>query len=256
MRDPTEKIIAQAEEFSGYPVHVKAQESLSTPSTVKFPRGSLDACLVLYDPQRASEPDYMIAYQCGFIIRFFRRPPDERRYFGAAETGRQETEKLIGQTKLGKTKPELVDGLAERLFEGLMTQLSSAPIGLRVDKWIRRDYPSLHELQEAEVRREQKENLEVLGESTRKMFPEKIYRGNIAINAAQAEFWSQVLQEPPLRSPYKGSRYYKKGMKLLNAWADIPDDPAEDRQLVDTWAKELGVADWYRWIPFEEMQES
>jgi hypothetical protein len=38
---------------------------------------------------------------------------------------------------------------ADQLFDGLMTQLRSVPIGLRVDAWLAADYSELRELQQA-----------------------------------------------------------------------------------------------------------
>lgn len=256
MRDATEKIIARAEEVSGFPVQVESDPSIQTSSTVRYPRGSLKANLIRFDPQKAPKgPDYLVAYQCGYVIRTFECPSGGRYQFAVAEEGRKEAEKLLYGTKIGTQNPSVVGKIKDQIIDGLMVQLRSVPIGMRIERWIRRDYSSLHDQQETEVRRELDESQQVLSKKVKEMFPPKIYVANVAMNAAYAAFWAQLLDEPPLRVPYKTTRHYKEGMKLLNRWVEIEDVPEKDCELVDTWAEALGLEDWYEWISLDDLQE-
>jgi hypothetical protein len=79
LRDVTRAILAQVESTSGYPVLVTEDRSLRTLASVRMARGKATAHVVTYNPTASSQPDYLIAYQCGFILRFFAVPVSERR---------------------------------------------------------------------------------------------------------------------------------------------------------------------------------
>ena len=73
-RETTRQIIALVEDMSGFPVLVQEEASLQTPADVQMARGSAAAHTISYRPSPGSPPDYLIAYQCGFILRHFAPP--------------------------------------------------------------------------------------------------------------------------------------------------------------------------------------
>jgi len=76
----------------------------------------------------------LIVYESGFILRTYKVSPEERREFDGSALGRSEVERLVrqaGQTAhlLDTVKAEL----AKQLTDGVLTQLRSYPIGMRID---------------------------------------------------------------------------------------------------------------------------
>ena len=102
-----------------------------------------------------------------------------------------------------KLSPESIATLRDQLFDGLMTQLRSIPIGLRVDSWIMREYPELSELQQKAAMQQLQENLQVLSPEIKKIAPTKILTANLSMNAAFAEFWARPFPIQGFRSPIK-----------------------------------------------------
>jgi hypothetical protein len=69
LRDVTRAIIDQVERVSGHPVLVTEDRFLQTLAAVRMARGKALAHTITYNPAAGNQPDYLIAYQCGFIRR-------------------------------------------------------------------------------------------------------------------------------------------------------------------------------------------
>jgi hypothetical protein len=97
LRDVTRGIIAQVEHASGYPVLVTEDRSLQTLAAVRMARGNAPAHTIMYNPAVSTQPDYWIAYQCGFILRLFANPPAERWDLASAAHGREIVDRLLSE---------------------------------------------------------------------------------------------------------------------------------------------------------------
>jgi len=239
----TQQIIRDVEAKTGYPVHVVADEKLGTLASVAIARGPLAMHVIRYNPSADATLDYLIAFQCGFVLRLFENPAEHRFSLGSAEIGREEMVKLLnapgGTVKVYGLKPAHVATLRDQLYDGLMAQLSSIPIGLRVDLWLLNHYPELKEQQHASVLTQMKQNSDVLRPEIERMFPQKIFRANIAMNIAYAQFWTNMTGEPNYVKAYRNHRFYSDGLALLAAFSAAPSDALNDRHLIDTWAMQL-----------------
>jgi len=98
--------------------------------------------------------------------------------------------------------------------------------------------------------RQLQDNQATLAPDVRKIAPTKVYKANVTMNAAFALFWARVWDDPALSLPYKSAGYDKPGARLLSILAEIPDEPSSDRRLVDAWAAELSLSNWYEWVPY------
>jgi len=140
LRKTTQSIISRVESISDCPVHVTQDLQLKTLAAVRMARGSQRVHSITYNPLASQEPDYLICFQCGFILRLYSLPPAERFDFTGSEKGRMEAMQLLDGSGVSAQKLGLSDdvlkGLCDQFFNGLMTQLRSIPIGLRVDAWL------------------------------------------------------------------------------------------------------------------------
>lgn len=139
--------------------------------------------------------------------------------------------------------------LKEMLLNGLMTQLRSVPIGLRVDEWLFREFPELR-LQQVEGAKVQlSDNSQALNPDIKRLMPKKVFDANAAMNAAFATYWAESFADDSITLPYKASGTLAQGEALIRIFKNIGEEPTEDRRLVDSWAEELGLCGWYRWVP-------
>ena len=109
------------------------------------------------------------------------------------------------------------------------------PVGLRVDAWIRSEFPGLREQQEAAARMQLAENQQALDPETRRIVPEMIGGASLGMNAAFALFWGRTLADPTLAVPYRVAGHLALGERLLRIADEIPGAPADDGRLIAGW---------------------
>jgi hypothetical protein len=260
LREVTRTVISSVENVSGCPAVVSEDASLKTLAASRIARGANKIHTISFNPSAVSEPDYLISYQCGFILRLFGISAADRVDLAGNAEGRQVVHWLLtapdGPGKKLKLPPESISALRDQLFDGLMTQLRSIPIGFRVDSWIMREYSELAQLQRDMAMRQIKDNLAAISPDIKKIAPKKVYQSNLTMSAAFAEFWARRYSDPSLSLPYKAAGYLKAGEELLAILDEIPDEPAADRELVDAWGEHLGLTGWYGWVPYEAPEDS
>ena len=260
LRELTRAVISLVEKTSGCPVVVSEDTSLKTFAASRIARGSNKIHTISYNPSAVSEPDYLICYQCGFILRLYGVAAADRVDVAGTAEGRQVVHRLLtaadGPGRKLKLPPETIASLRDQLFDGLMTQLRSIPIGFRVDSWIMREYPELAQLQREMTMRQIKDNLAALSPDIKKIAPKKVYQSNLSMSAAFAEFWARRYSDPALSLSYKAAGFFKAGEELLAILDEVPDAPSADWKLVDAWGDHLSLSVWYRWVPYEAPQDS
>lgn len=195
--DSTQKLLNTAELLSGRPVRVQEDNKLNVLVTVRMARGSAPMHMISYRPIPGRQPDYHICYECGFIIRLFENPTDSRFDLGIASGASLAMDVLLADSSV----PPEAKMAKDMLMNGLLVQLRSIPIGLRIDDWLWSLCPDLQEEQVASVRLQLQQNADALSPSIRNRFPKKVVDANTAMNAAYALFWAAKLGDdaiPPL----------------------------------------------------------
>lgn len=251
----TNEVLRSVEEVTGRPVLVQPDPSLGTIlAKVNMARGSAAAHLVTYNPSAGASADYGICSQCGFLLRTFGVPKQDRFSVGGSASGRKEAEQLLIEHHRMRGRPlpkEVFSGLLERLFGGLILQLRSMPISVRVDAWIQRSYPELAEQQKKAIVRQLNDNSMSLKPEVREIAPDKFIQSSVDMNAGFALYWARAWSDPLLGVPYKSSGNLEIGEKLLGLLDEIPDDPAHDKKLIDAWGSHVGLNGWYEFLPYE-----
>ena len=122
--------------MTGKPVHMEEDRSLPVISHIQIARGPVPMHKLRYRPTPDGTPDYHICFQCGFIIRLYENPPEQRYDFeGSPDAPARMASLLKGNPAASQLK--------DMLLGGLMTQLRSMPIGMRIDDWLFHECPEL-----------------------------------------------------------------------------------------------------------------
>jgi len=254
MRIEAQAAVRGVEEATNLPVLVTDDPTLKTMASIKPAHKGAPAHILRYNPKFAALADYLIAFQCGFALRLFLAPDTSRFELSGTDEGRQAAGRLLDEhlekSEL-KLPPQTVIGLRDRLFDGLMAQLRSVPVGLRLDAWVRNEYPGLRDQQEEATRLQLAENQLVLGPQVKQIAPKLIYEASAGMGAAFAAFWGRTFEDPSIVFPYRVAALLGIGENLLRLVDEIPEDAANDKRLVEAWGDLIGVRGWFRLIPFE-----
>lgn len=253
----TQEILHLVEQRTDRRVEILPDSSLSVLAKVKMAKGNIPFHLVTYNPNRRGA-DYTIAYECGYILRLYENPPEERYEFAATDIGRKAVFRaLAGNKKIKRMglPDTAIRQVAEQLFNGLMTQLRSVPIGLRIDDWLWNECPSLRESQTASLTKQQQDNVQSLSADIRTSVPTTVFAANVAMNAAYALLCDRLLGRELFIIPYRSAGFENSGIRLTELLEEVPAEAKHDRELVDAWAEELELNGWYRWIPITAEDE-
>jgi hypothetical protein len=259
LRQVTREIIKTLEEKSGIPVRVTQDPKLPTIATVRMARkGSVPAHLVVYKPYPGESPDYQICFECGFILRLFSNPPEKRFDIINTVQGQQEIEKMLtapdgAATKYRLKKAQIAE-LQTQFLGGLIVHLRSVPVGLRVSEWLAANYPELEELEKEHVQKEFEINRQSMKAEIKEITPVKVFQAAQTITGAYMLYWSDFYNKPEVFNPYILEGFERGARELLDIYYRMPDDPTYDQSLIDAWGKQLGITDWYSWIPYQPPQ--
>ncbi len=244
----TKEILAEVDRVTGWPVEIIADSEQPHLARMTRARSGVPAHLLRLDPT-VEAADYLVAYQCGFVIRLFKHEPDDRKEFAVEADKVRDVEQML---RRGGTTARLPDGaisqLAQQLFQGILIQLRSYPIGFRIDRWLYEAYPTLREQQGIAIDRQLQDNLSILKPEVKGFSPKRILDANAAMNASYAIFADRLYGRNQNAIPWRAAGYEKAGRKLLGLMEEIPPDPTYDEKLVDAWAQELELGGWYSWV--------
>jgi hypothetical protein len=246
-----ESIIKQIEERSGYPVETVPDATLKVIATVKMASDTLPAHVIRYNPSRDAV-DYHIAFQGGFVLRLYEDNPESRRDFAGSNRGREEVRSsLLANTQLKRLGLDAtaIENLANKFFDGLMLQLRSMPIGMRIDDWIWKEFPSLRSAQMQSIDAQIIENVRGLAPDVKKISPSRVWTASVSMSAAYAMFFERMTASYGKSLAFRSAGFEQSGESLLGLFDETPADATSDRQLVDAWANRLEVSEWYEWIP-------
>src|SRR5436190_21798778 len=92
----TQDVLRAVEEATGRPVIVQPNASLGNLlAKLTIARGSAAAHIVAYNPSAGASADFVICFQCGFLLRMFQIPESDRFALAGSKRGRQEIETLL-----------------------------------------------------------------------------------------------------------------------------------------------------------------
>jgi len=128
--------------------------------------------------------------------------------------------------------------------------IRSIPVGMWVDQELRGRFPELREPHEQAIRRQIDTQAALVRPEFERDIPAVPLRMNLAINAAFAKFWGHELGQPGWTLPYLTVGALSPGEALLQKMSALTPSPGNDRKLIQSWADQLGLGAWLRWIPY------
>ncbi len=242
----TQSLIDQAASVSGYGFDIVFDASLPVASSVRIAgrEGRERHEIVLRLP--SDENNYLIAWQAAFVLHQYRTPETERTNLqpNAAYLAKVKEELLSMHPSIPLAQRE---AFSDHVIGGVLTQLRSMPVGLLIDIELHREYPELHPTQKQSLINQVVENIGCL-QLTPDMFPRTLVRANQVMNGVQALMVAELFDIADIFEPYRQCGMEAAAALLLEPCMQQIFEGTTDRQLIDTWGRNLGIDQWYRWV--------
>lgn len=202
---------------------------------------------------------YLIAHEFEHILldERLRQLAANKRYAvpaGAEQRGLRAIEKDLRKIcERNRIPPDLMNEHALRMVRGLTYQLFSIPLDLFIERKLHEDFPAIRDAQFAGLARQMAENAQIVtAPESRDLIPQKMRQANMAMSAALALFADDLYERrTAYADAYQTSGALPAGRKLYGLFRKLAGDkrPAVEYDLVDAWADELNLRDWYTWLP-------
>ncbi|HTN71914.1 MAG TPA: hypothetical protein VMO00_12595 [Methylomirabilota bacterium] len=252
---PVREIIERVKEVSGKDVIFRPAPDQLVPATSKIARARMASHVIKYQPQMIQRINHLTAHECGHILRTMAADPSIR-IVPMSNAGT----KAIAKRRLGKELSHLPEGLREQMLDiwlgGIITQITSLPACVRIERWIQRDYPALKDEQRIFLDEDVKRTVQGLSKKIERLTPKTIFRISNSITYAYLRGLEPVTGKDLRRRFSDWPSIIRTGIQLYEALGDEDGGYAGDIRVTNDWAKILGVSDWFGWIGFEDVPES
>jgi hypothetical protein len=247
LRPDTLDIVQRVEALSGCPVELRPDSMLEVQATLQKARNGAAAHVLRYRPGSGAL-DYWVAYQCAYALRFYALPPHQRLDLSDTGDGTAQVESwLMADPSLAEDDLMRVPMFARQIEQWALMTVLSYPLGMRIDRWLHREYPALRVEQAEGMAQSQSENLQLLSLAMGRL---KVPQPLLGMPAAYALLADSMLGTSLHSVAWRDGGALAAGQVLFGVLEQHPDDPAHDRDGVDAWAQALGMSGWYRWQPY------
>lgn len=241
-------LIELVEFKTGIPIQIITEPDLKVMASITIARNGSKFHVLRYKPTNESL-DYLITYQIGFVLRLYENPKEERFDLSSKNTSTLQALNLLralnSSTQQDATK---LQTFAEMIKDWSLVNIRSLPVGMRINDWILQTYPELLDQMRKNIHEQQMENLQLLSMN---FGGYKIPHTLLTPLAAYALFADKLSNSSIYTTPYALTGLLEGGQKLMQIYNEINANPTNDKAVIDQWANEISIADWYEWIAYK-----
>jgi len=213
--------------------------------------------MLAYNPRYERYLDYLIAHECGHLLRLWSVPPSERLLPTVTVEQRRTVNRQLWSEMPAEAlllPPEAVRELLSIWHAGVVRQVSNYPVDLRIEKWLFKEYPVMNDLHREALREQLREDQAVLASEIKLFTPRSVYEASVIMNCAFAARVCEMLGGSSLRLPYPKQLARAANELLATLDGEGEDDHRGDVRIVNRWAQRLGIANWYTWVRLDELR--
>jgi len=245
-------IAEQVETVSGKGIDFRSVPMLDGRARAKMARGRMERHLVLFNPNERPHLSHILAHECARIVRMFKTPPADRKVpASTSATLRVARDQVAEQVQ--SLRRDLWKQVVEMWIHGLITQVTSQPIDVRIERWMHEQYTSLHREQRRSLRTESRTITASLSAEVKRVTPAAIFRRSHALNYAYLHHIGDIVGRS-FEDKFRGNQEVITMGEVVSQILD--DEQITDRELVNQVAEAVLERDWFVWIDFEDMPQS
>jgi hypothetical protein len=249
---PVREILQRVKEVSGKEIVFRAAPDQLVPASSKVARARMPSHIIKYQPQMIDRINHLTAHECGHILRIMEADPKRR----VVPSSNAATRAAAAQ-RIGQELAHLPESMRERMLDvwlnGLVTQVTSLPACIRIERWIHREYPALRDEQRLYLDGDVRRTVEGLSRKIKRVTPKTIFRISNSIAYAYLRGIEPVTRKD-LRKHFSGRLpIITAGIRLYEALGEQDTGFSGDVRVSNEWAEILDITDWFSWIDFEDM---
>ena len=250
------EVIADYAAQTGFDIRLQQEPSLPIDAKVELAwRYNRPYHLIKYG-RRGINP-YVVAHEFEHIqLETEARSVQRSRLFAVgpeqAAVAERAVEKDLRKLRSRKgLNPQSTEQYIQSILQGLPNQLYNIPLDLFINRRVHDAFPRLHDDQFVWLADEHAQNSRAVTDpDIRNTAPARIYQASMAMNAAYALFVDDLFgQVTNYAAAYQPTGMLATGRRLYELYQAAGAAPGAENDLVDAWAKELRLADWYTWRP-------
>jgi hypothetical protein len=242
-------VAEQVEQVSGKEIDFRPTPKLRVRAQSSMARQKMARHVIQFNPKDRPHLSHILAHECARLLRMLATSPEERRVpastpktLGVARNEIREEAQFLPEDLRG----EMID----MWIHGLITQVTSQPVDVRIEEWIADNYPGLRQEQRRSLRTETRTVTANMSPDVRRTAAASVFRRANALNYAYLDHIGDIL-ERSFESTFEGN---PEIVALGRSLSEILDDEtASDRELVDRCAEAIEVRNWFVWLDFEDM---
>lgn len=253
----TVHILDDVTRLTGKGFTLQVNPDLPVPAKVKIARSFMPAHIILVKKSDYTFLNHYVAHECGHILRYYAAIPEKRRIV-------KSNEQMI-QTAICDLEGENRD-FVQRIpitkryqavqiwIDCLISQVSSLPMDIFIEKWLYDEYPGLRVEQKMSLKSTYEMAQVSLDPKKLPHIPSSVLLKSNAMNYAFYKVLDTFLGSS-FFPVFNGSACAHLGEKLFRCVGAEDGGLEGDISLAIGWAELLGISEWFTWGGFEDVPE-
>ena len=244
----TQHLIDLVEQQTGYRVTVDVISGIYEHAQMISARPGAPAHLIRVNVDHRQHADYIVAVQCCMLLVMWSDPTKVPGMAFEKSKCDYLADKWARTKQLAVLPAENAAAMAKYYVEGILKQLYSAPLEIRVVNLCFESCPSLRGMQAELVTAHLRGISGAFSPKLRDRAPQEAFQKNMTMNAALALNWARLSGSRLCLIPYESTGYIDAGQKLLDAVDSEPGQTSANHlRTVDSWAGQLALRTLYQW---------
>jgi hypothetical protein len=245
-------IVEQVEQASGKGIDFRPAPKLQVRARTKMARQKMPQHVILFNPKEQLHLSHLLAHECARILRILETPPEERKIPASKpETLQVARNEIRGEAQF--LPDHIRDEMVDLWIHGLITQVTSQPIDVRIEEWIADNHPGMGQEQRRSLRTETRTITANVSPDVKRTSPATIFKRSNAMNYAYLDHIGDIMGRS-FESKFRSSPEIVALGETISGILD--DSTVSDHHLVNRIAEAVQVRDWFIWLDFEDIPKS
>jgi len=239
----------------GFDVQIKPD--LAVPATVKIARSAMPHHIIFIKQRDENFLNHYLSHECGHILRYYEASPGTRKTVHITNISlKKAIEVLENENRDFLKKIPLLKRyrVIPIWAQCLISQVTSLPMDIFIEKWLFDKYPELREEQARSIQFTLHEAIKSLNPDAFTQTPPFVTKRINAMNYAFFKTLDMYL-ESSFFTRFVSSSVADVGEKLYQYIEDEDRGLEGDISIINKWVDVLGLNGWFTWGNFENVGE-